>query len=72
MTDQTATPPNLTDRSVESIRKALVEFGYTGLTSEEVRETGNRLLAGGDPKGDIIALFMDRMLRDAGLIKDAE
>ena len=70
MTDQT--PPALTERSVESIRKALVDFGYTGLTSEEVRETGKRLLAGGEPGSDVIAMFMQGMLRDAGLLPESD
>lgn len=65
-------PPTLTDRSVKSIGDALREFGYTGLTDDEVRETGNRLLAGGDPSGDVIAMFMAGMLRDAGLLTEAE
>lgn len=62
--------PTLTDRSVESIRKALADFGYTGLTVEEVRATSDRLLAGGDVDGDVIAMFIRDMLRDAGVLKD--
>lgn len=70
--DTSKAPATLTDASVRSIHKALTEFGYTGLTVEEVRETGNRLLAGGDPGSDVIAMFMAGMLRDAGLLLEAE
>ncbi len=63
------TTPTLTDASVSSIRKALVDFGYTSLTETEVRETGNRLLAGGEVGSDVIAMFIRDMLRDAGAIE---
>jgi hypothetical protein len=60
----------LTDRSIASIRSSLVEFGYTGLTTEEVREASNRMLAGEKP-GDIIDMFVQRMLREAGVLKES-
>jgi hypothetical protein len=67
MTEQIA--PTLTDRSVRSIGNSLREFGYTGLTDQEVRETANGLLDGSvAPDRDIIAMFIARMLREAGLL----
>jgi hypothetical protein len=59
---------DLTLRSVESIRKALTDFGYTGLTNEQIADGGRHLLAGGEPR-DIIETFMRGMLRDAGLLE---
>jgi hypothetical protein len=61
----------LTDRSIASIRSSLVEFGYSSLTTEEVREASNRMLAGEKP-GDIIDMFVQRMLREAGVLKDPD
>lgn len=64
------TATTLTDKSVASVHKALVDFGYTGLTVQEVRETSDRLMAGGDAGSDVIAMFIQRMLRDAGVLAD--
>jgi hypothetical protein len=59
----------LTERSIESIRSSLVEFGYSGLTTEQIRDASNRLLAGGKPV-DIIDMFVARMLRESGVLKE--
>jgi hypothetical protein len=64
--------PTLTPRSVRSIHDALVEFGYADLTLDEVRETGDRLLAGGEAGSDIIAMFIRRMLVESGAITEVE
>jgi hypothetical protein len=60
---------DLTPRSVASIKAALTDFGYHGLTTEQVEDGGRHLLAGGEPR-DIIEMFMRGMLRDAGVLKD--
>ena len=62
-------PVKLTDRSVHSIGDSLREFGYT-VTDEECRTTAAALLAGSKPDSDIIAMFISRMLREAGLLPD--
>lgn len=63
--------PELTDRSVKSIGDSLREFGYTSLTDDEVRRTANQLLRGIDmSESDVIALFIRRMLREAGMLPD--
>ena len=64
------TPNRLTDASVRSVTRSLREFGYSELTEQEVRETSDRLLAGGAPDGDVIAMFIARMMREAGLLPD--
>ena len=66
-------PTRLTDRSVHSIGNSLREFGYTGLTDQEVREAADRLTSG-EPvnNSDIIEMFVARMLREAGLIPDEQ
>ena len=63
----TDTPPELTERSIESIRSSLTEFGYRDLTTDQVRDGGKHLLAGGEPR-DVIETFMRGMLREAGLL----
>lgn len=59
----------LTDRSIKSIGDSLREFGYP-VEDTEVRETADRLMRGESAGADIIALFIARMLRDAGVLPE--
>lgn len=63
------TANKLTPRSVSSITNALREFGYLGLERSEVERLGNAALAGKPPEeGEVIDLFIRRMLDEAGLL----
>lgn len=60
-------PLTVTERSARSIHHSLVEFGYTDLTLEQVKESANRMLSGAEPV-DVIDMFIRRMFVDAGLL----
>lgn len=57
----------LTERSIKSIHDALVEFGYSSLTIEYVREMITDLLAGEKAKS-APGMFIERWLKEANLI----
>ena len=59
----------ISDSIVEQIKKNLVEFGYTDLTTQIVREAVDNLVAGAKPTG-IIGLFAQKMLVENGLLAD--
>jgi len=58
---------DLTDAQIRTIRRGLVDFGYR-VSEDEVRKEAAALLAGGDPS-DIIGMFVEGWLRDAGLLE---
>ena len=60
-------PRTVTERSARSIHRSLVEFGYTDLTLDEVKDSANRMLSGAEPV-DVIDMFIRKMFVDAGVL----
>lgn len=67
MSDTPKEPRTVSERSARSIHRSLVEFGYTDLTLDQVKDSAGRMLAGEDPV-DIIDTFIRKMFVDAGLL----
>ena len=56
-------------RIVESIRRNLVNFGYAGLTTEEVLASYDKAINGEQPSG-IIDLMTKSQLEQNGLLEE--
>lgn len=61
-------PRVLRARNVGKLHRALVEFGYSTLTREEVADAYDAAMRGDDPGADIIRMMVARQIREAGLI----
>lgn len=59
----------ITSNTVEKIRRNLVEFGYKGLTREDVQEQVDKIVAGADKEElSVIGMFAKSMLEENGYI----
>lgn len=56
----------VTDAVIKAIQRNLTEFGYAGLTTEQVREQVDKVLAGEKP--GIIGMFAKTMLQEGGYL----
>ena len=59
------------DQAVRGIIRNLTEFGYSGLTFEDVREKVDAIERG-EPGTDIVSRFATNMLIEAKLIPDPD
>lgn len=55
-------------KNINALYTSLVEFGYSSLTKDEVKEAYEGALDGVDPGSDIIKMMVTRQMREAGLI----
>jgi uncharacterized protein with PIN domain len=59
----------LLDAQLLAMAKALRDFGYPTVSVEEVRIASETALRGEKP-ADVIGMFVEGFLRDAGLLKE--
>lgn len=61
----------LTDVEVRELTDVLRDFGYGSLTDDFVRQQAEKLIAG-EPARGVIAMFLQKPLREAGLLPVAQ
>ena len=59
----------ITSATITKITRNLNDFGYDGLTAEEVQKAVDNVVEGEKPT-DIVGMFVKRMLVENGYIED--